>query len=273
LAVDAESLGRNTSSRVPSTTPFFAKEPSQHLGYWERSVPWNFKGEQVPYLERRRLRYALQDYMAEVIPFASFDGKRLLEIGSGSGIDSAEFAVNGALVVSLDFTDTGARSTRDTLAEAGATSSDVVRAGAQFLPFRDGVFDCVYSFGVLHHIPDVKQVLNQVSKKLVEGGELILMLYNKESLLYYYSILFLHGKTGLTEDDLVSRYSERVEGCPYTKAYTTREVNALLAKDFHGISVGTHFDVVDTPERRKVKLNLSSDLKLGWHLIVRARKT
>src|SRR5207245_5119976 len=104
-----------------------------------------------------RMRYELQDYMLEAIPFGSFKGKRLLEVGSGSGIDSAEFGRNGAEVVSLDFTETGTTATRDTLNEAGV-ASNVVRADARRLPFREEAFDCVYSFGVLHHVRAVSRI-------------------------------------------------------------------------------------------------------------------
>lgn len=249
-----------------------AKGSDVFVDYWERTVPWLFKDEKLLYRERRKLRYSLQDYMLEAIPFTSYKGKRVLEIGSGSGIDSAEFGRNGADVVSLDFTSTGAKSTKDTLGEAGVSSFNVVRAAAQNLPFRDGVFDCVFSFGVLHHIPNVEPVVREISMKLARGGELICMLYNKDSLLYAYSILFLHRAPGLTEDELVSMYSERVEGCPYTKAYTKEEAGALLADDFREVSTSVHFNVIDTLTQRKVKLQLSDEYQLGWHVIARGRK-
>jgi len=249
-----------------------AKEGDAFIEYWEKTVPWIFKNEKLPYQERRRLRYELQDYMLEAIPFTEYGGKLVLEIGSGSGIDSAEFCRNGAEVVSLDFTETGAKSTRDTLSEAGLSSFDVVRAAAQSLPFKDGVFDCVYSFGVLHHIPDVGRVTKEISKKLAKRGELISMLYNKDSLLYAYSILFLHRGAGLSEDEAVSKYSERVEGCPYTKAYTKQDALDLLEDDFRGVSASIHYNVIDTGKRRKVKTQLSDEYQLGWHIIVRANK-
>jgi SAM-dependent methyltransferase len=242
------------------------------VDYWERTVPWIFKDEKLPYRERRRLRYSLQDYMLEAIPFGSYNGKLVLEIGSGSGIDSAEFGRNGADVVSLDFTETGTKSTKDTLAQAGVSSFNVVRAAAQRLPFRDGVFDCVYSFGVLHHVPDVGPVIEEISKKLTTRGELVCMLYNRDSLLYAYSILFLHRAAGLSEEEMVSRYSERVEGCPYTKAYTKEEARNLLADGFRDVSTSIHFNVIDTLTQRKVKLQLSDDYQLGWHVIVRAKR-
>jgi len=248
------------------------RQRTAFVDYWERNVPWTFKGEKIPYPERRRQRYALQDYMAKAIPFGSFKGKRILEIGSGGGIDSAEFGTNGAEVVSLDFTETGAKTTCNTLAEARVSSFNVVRAAAQNLPFRDGVFDCAYSFGVLHHIRNVGRVTKEIARALTKEGELICMLYNKDSLLYAYSILFLHRAKGLSENAAVCRYSERIEGCPYTKAYTKKDARDLLADDFRGISTSIHYNVVDTRVQRKVKVQLSDHYELGWHIVVRARK-
>ncbi len=264
------SFSEDHESKAPDAS--LVKNKAEFAEYWERTVPWTFKSEKLSYAERRRLRYELQDYMSEAIPFSSFKGKRVLEIGSGSGIDSAEFARNGAQVVSLDFTETGTRTTRDTLAEAGVGPSDVVRAAAQNLPFKDGVFDSVYSFGVLHHIPDVDDAVDELTRKLKEDGEVVFMVYNKESLLYYYSILFLHGGIGLSEDVLVSQYSERIEGCPYTRAYTADEVRSLLSKHYQEPLVAACFNVVDTPQRRKVKIDLPDNVRLGWHLVARAKR-
>ncbi len=209
--------------------------------------------------------------MTGAIPFGSYRGKRVLEIGSGSGIDSAEFGRNGAEVVGLDFTKTGASSTRDTLNEAGL-SSNVVRAMAQSLPFREDAFDCVYSFGVLHHIPDVRRPMQEIKRVLSSGGDFICMLYNKNSLLYAYSILFLHRKDGLNEDELVSRYSERVEKCPYTKAYDKEEISDLLGNEFCDLTTQVHYNTIDTSTQRKVKIQLSEAYELGWHIIAKAKK-
>ncbi len=246
------------------------KHRRQFLEYWEQSVPWTFKDQRKTYEERRRLRYELQDYMHDVIPFRAYRSKLLLEVGSGSGIDSAEFGRNGAEMVSVDFTENGVTTTRDTLKEAGLIPN-VIRAAAQNLPFREDVFDCVYSFGVLHHIPDVRSVTKEISRLIKRDGELICMLYNRESLLYAYSILFLHSTEGLTKEELTSRYSERIEGCQYTKAYTKDEAIRIFDDDFHDITVGVHYNVIDLPAKRKCKLNIADEHELGWHMIVKAK--
>jgi ubiquinone/menaquinone biosynthesis C-methylase UbiE len=156
--------------------------------------------------------------MQSAIGFDKHGSEMVLEIGSGGGIDSAEFGRHGAQVISLDFTKTATRTTQGTLVEAGVVPR-VVRASAEALPFRDASFDCTYSFGVLHHLPNVDAVVREISRVLKPDGQVICMLYNKDSLLYAYSILFLHKGEG-SEEELLRRYSERNLNCPYTRAYT-----------------------------------------------------
>ena len=155
--------------------------------------------------------------------------------------------------------------------EAGL-QPNVVRASARYLPFRDASFDCVYSFGVIHHIPEVDEVIDGAQRVLRHGGEMILMVYNRESLLYAYSILFAHRDEGLNEDQLVSRYSERILGCPYTRVYTKDELKGMLQQSFDPIAFSVHYDVIDLPDQRKFKLNTPDRYELGWHLMVSARR-
>ena len=56
------------------------------------------------------------------------------------------------------------------------------------LPFADGRFDVVFSHGVLHHVPDIKQAQNEIHRVLRPGGELVIMLYARWSLNYLVSI-------------------------------------------------------------------------------------
>lgn len=245
--------------------------PNEYVDYWEKAIPWRFTNENRPYEERRKMRYSLQDYMGESIGFERFKGRRVLEIGSGSGIDSAEFARNGAQVVSLDFTASGTQGTASLFKEA-ALIPNATRAGAHLLPFRNAAFDCVYSFGVLHHIPDVEPVIREIVRVLRPGGELICMLYNKASLLYAYSILFAHRDESRDEEQLVSMYSERMLGCPYTKAYTKDEARKLLSPYFEPIEVSVRYNVIDLRDQRKFKLGIPDSYELGWHLIIVAKR-
>lgn len=255
----------------PNPRPSSDGKDRSRMEYWEKSVPWSFQGENLGYEEKRQLRYSLQDYMHETIDFSSFKSKLVLELGSGGGVDSAEFARNGAEVFSVDFTETGSRTTRNLL-ESANLPANVVKSSILHLPFEREKFDCVYSFGVLHHIPEITTALEELWRVLKRGGEVICMLYNRESLLYAYSILWMHRNEGLDEQTLLNRYSEKTLGCPYTRAFTKQEVAELFSRHFHDVQVQVRYTVIDLPGKRKFKLNLPDQYELGWHLIVKGKR-
>ena len=235
--------------------------------FWEQGSPMSFIGENFSYEEKRKFRYSLQDYMHSTFKFDNFVGKSVLDLGCGAGIDSAEFARNGASVVSADFTRTATQSTQDLLREANLLAQ-VVQADATYLPFQNETFDCVYSFGVLHHIPDVEKAVVEIKRVLKPGGQVMAMLYNRDSLLYGYSVVYLRGiKEGLLEkltiDEVLSRYSERREDNPYTKVYTKAEARALFSRYFNSCSVKVRYNVIDLLEQRKVKVSLPDKYELG----------
>jgi ubiquinone/menaquinone biosynthesis C-methylase UbiE len=247
-------------------------------GVLGEKVPMSFSDKGYSYHEKREFRYKLQDYMHEVFQFHSYAGQLILDLGSGAGIDSAEFAKGGAEVVSLDLTESSTELTKNTLREAGVYErGHVIQAVGQKLPFRDGAFDCVYSFGVLHHIPDVKAVLSEIRRVLRPGGKIMAMLYHRDSLLYAYSIIYLHGiKEGLlsrySPEEILARFSERIEGCPYTKAYSKEEAYNLFKEYFKELEISVHYDVIDTEQERKLKLKIPRGYDLGWHLIIKGVK-
>ena len=246
------------------------------IQYWEQSTPMSFVPEKLSYEEKRNFRYSLQDYMHEVCEFDKYKGMQLLEIGCGSGIDTAEFARHGAIVTSTDLTGKSVELTRNLLKEIGL-SERVIQADAAKLPFEDKSFDCVYSYGVLHHIPDLETALAEIHRVLKPGGKLMVMLYHRDSLLYAYSIIYWRGiKEGmlkkLSEDELVSRYSERNEGCPYTRVFTQEEARKAFSPWFKDIQTKVRYNVIDTPHQRKVKISVPEEYELGWHLIVKGTK-
>lgn len=46
------------------------------------------------------------------------------------------------------------------------------------LPFKDNIFDYIYSVGVLHHTPDCKKAFQKLPGLLKNGGEIAIWLYN-----------------------------------------------------------------------------------------------
>ncbi len=245
--------------------------------FWNKAVPMTFVDKPKTYEEKRKFRYELQDYMHDVFKFENYKGKRVLEIGVGGGLDTSEFLRNGAQVVSIDFSELSVKSASQMIKET-ALEPNIFLSDATKIPFQDAQFDAVYSYGVIHHIPGVENVLDEIYRLLRPGGTFTGMVYNKDSLLYAYSIIYLHGikdellAKGMNEDDLAAKFSERFTENQYTKMYTKDSLKSLLDKHFENISIGTYYDVIDTPEKRKVKFTAENQKDLGWHLIFKATK-
>ena len=249
--------------------------------YWEEATPMNFSAEKWSYIQKRDFRYNLQDYMYESFGFQDFKGQRVLEVGCGSGLDAIEFAKNGAIVTAVDITDNAIQQTMQNSIEAGVSITVMPTLQSQFLPFPNDSFDLVYSFGVLHHIPDVEVMLQEIRRVLKPCGKFMGMVYNKDSLLFAYSIIYLHGiknKKYLdsfslgTIDKLTAQYSERIENCPYTKAYTKKEARELFGNYFKEVEIEVKYNVLDLPGERKVKIDIDDKWELGWHLIIKGVK-
>jgi len=263
----------------PDTYPYSGTLDDRKIReFWSKAVPMTFEDKPRTYEEKRRFRYELQDYMHEAFRFNSFAGKKVLEIGVGAGIDTAEFLRNGAEIVGVDFSPLATRSAKLLLKEANL-EGHILLTDARYLPFRDSQFDVVYSFGVIHHIPNISEVLQQVRRVLRPGGLFTGMVYNRDSLLYSYSILYLRGvkegliAQGMSEIEIASKFSERFTGNMYTKAYTKDEIGNLLQRFFSRVRVDTYYNVIDTVDKRKVKFQVETGQNdLGWHLVFRAVK-
>lgn len=100
--------------------------------------------------------------------------KVALDIGCGSGADLLRFAEEGFETVGLDLA--------DTIDEAYANTRHIPRintmqANLYHLPFRQGTFDVVYAFGVIHHLPNPYQGFQRLVEMVKPGGWVLLYVY------------------------------------------------------------------------------------------------
>jgi len=102
----------------------------------------------------------------------TLSGGRVLDLGCGSGRYAKR--VRSSYL--------GVDHSGEMVKKASCVGS-VVRADAGGLPFRDDSIPVVVASGLLEHLPNLAQVLVEVRRILVEGGELI-VLQPCENLLY-----------------------------------------------------------------------------------------
>ena len=101
-------------------------------------------------------------------------GKRVLDLGCGTGRQSAAAVRAGDRVVSADFSFEMARATRERiLRECPGAAPAVVVADAQNPPFRPGAFDAVMALGVVGFVPDRPAMLREARALLRPGGTLV----------------------------------------------------------------------------------------------------
>jgi len=102
-------------------------------------------------------------------------GKRVLDIGSGAGMDSLVAALmvgpEGS-VTGIDMTPEMIEKARKGAAELGLNNVTFVEGEAETLPFDDSSFDVVLSNSVIDLIPDKDAVFGEIYRVLVPGGRI-----------------------------------------------------------------------------------------------------
>ncbi|MDA2915345.1 class I SAM-dependent methyltransferase [Nitrospinae bacterium AH_259_B05_G02_I21] len=100
--------------------------------------------------------------------------KVALDVGCGVGADLLRFAQEGIEVVGIDLTETVDVAYRNT---SHVPTIHIVQANLHRLPFRPATFQVVYSFGVLHHLPNPKGGFGCLVEMALPGGWVLIYVY------------------------------------------------------------------------------------------------
>ncbi|MFZ1946609.1 MAG: methyltransferase domain-containing protein [bacterium] len=84
-------------------------------------------------------------------------GKRILEVGSGTGLVSLALARRGAKVTLCDISPAALEFSRTAFARAGS-EGETVQGSILDLPFEDGAFDVTWNAGVIEHFEGAEQL-------------------------------------------------------------------------------------------------------------------
>ncbi len=172
-------------------------------------------------------RYRLEPYIVSFADFNCSTGRDVLEIGLGLGADHERFALAGAKLYGIDLTPRAVEITRHRLEMQGLIS-DLRVGDAEALPFPDGSFDVVYSWGVIHHSPNTAQAAREILRVLKPGGSFRVMVYQTWSLVGLMLWLRYGLARGRPLTPMAEIYSEYLES-PGTKSYTCHEAAQLFA--------------------------------------------
>jgi 2-polyprenyl-3-methyl-5-hydroxy-6-metoxy-1,4-benzoquinol methylase len=119
----------------------------------------------------------LADVLGPLMNIQSFAGKDILDIGSGTGRWLRIFHELGAKTIAAVEPSPAIEVAKKNTAECENISYHNVTGDK--LPA--GPYDYVYSYGVIHHIPEPDPVIARAFEVLKPGGHVVLWLYGREN--------------------------------------------------------------------------------------------
>jgi ubiquinone/menaquinone biosynthesis C-methylase UbiE len=103
---------------------------------------------------------------------------RILEIGCGTGQMSLYLARANRIVIGADFSRASLRLGVEAARRFGLDQVQFIETDLHHPGLRAGVFDVVYSSGVLHHTPDPSEAFARIVRLARPGGMIVLGVYN-----------------------------------------------------------------------------------------------
>lgn len=212
---------------------------------------------------------------SHIVPFSNFPawkGKTVLEIGCGLGTMAINFARNGASYTGIELSEDSleiAKKRFEVYNQTGEFFAGNAENLSEFLPKR--TYDLVYSFGVIHHSPNPRKILEEARLYMNKDSIIKVMIYSKNS---WKDIMIENGFD----------QPEAQFGCPIAYTYTKDEATKL----FEGFEIlemtQDHiFPYQVEPYRRNeyIKVpwfeNMPDDMfkalerRLGWHMLITAK--
>lgn len=116
-----------------------------------------------------------------ILPEHFYAGKICLDAGCGQGAISSIISKKSKKLHSIDIGEKALESAKKNVSNIDNVIFE--KASLLNLPFENNTFDFVVSNGVIHHTPDPKRALGELSRVLKSEGELLLGIYGKKGML------------------------------------------------------------------------------------------
>jgi ubiquinone/menaquinone biosynthesis C-methylase UbiE len=259
---------RDEIPEPPGTKAYFTEIDRRFLASARKYMPWR----NIPF--------------DSIIPFEELLDKDVLEIGVGQGTHALLLAGHSRSFTGIDLTSHAAETTKRRL-ELFKFPGKVVQMDAEDMDFADNSFDFVWSWGVIHHSADTRQVLKEMSRVLRPGGKCAVMIYHR-SWWYFYICALLKGlvQGQLRSQGSLHAVNQSATDGAIARYYTRREWEAMSRDLFTVESTqiyGLKTDVIPLPYgplKRFVEHRLpdgfsrflTNKLRMGSFLVVQMRK-
>jgi SAM-dependent methyltransferase len=246
--------------------------------YWDRR-PCNIRhsrqevGTEAYFNEVEDRKYFVEPHIPAFADFPRWKGKKVLEIGCGIGTDATNFARAGANYSAIELSAASLELARKRFSvfsldgqffQGNAESVDTVVGQSNF--------DLIYSFGVIHHTPNPRAVIESARRIIAPDGELRIMLYAENS---WKNIMIDAGYD----------QPEAQSGCPIAFTYTEDTVRELLAGQFQATEIYQdhifpyiiekyiRYEYEPQPWFKAMPEDMFRALekKLGWHMMIVAK--
>src|SRR5215471_18974227 len=150
--------------------------------YWDRR-PCNIRHSPKPVETREYFdevewrKYFVEPHIPAFAQFPRWRGKRVLEIGCGIGTDSINFARYGADLTIVELSQNSLDLTRQRF-EVFGLNARFIQGNAEeldrLIPAGE-TFDLIYSFGVIHHSPNPRKIVQSLRRLMRPDSQLRLM--------------------------------------------------------------------------------------------------
>jgi SAM-dependent methyltransferase len=161
-------------------------------------------------------KYLVEPHIPNFADFENWNGKSVLEIGCGIGTDAVNFARAGAHYSGIELSEESLEIARERF-NVFDLVGNLQLGDAENLEstYTGKTFDLIYSFGVLHHTPNIENALRSIRKLAHENSIIKIMVYAKNS---WKQVMI---NAGLDQP-------EAQFGCPIANSYSKDEISKLL---------------------------------------------
>lgn len=257
--------------------------------FWNNR-PCNIKHSTKPigskeyFAEVRSKKMFVEPHILGFADFSKYKGKRVLEVGCGIGTAAYYFCDAGVSeYVGIDLSFNSVVLCKQHLEYCYGGNEDEnqeqIRSVFEWNIEEDltalhpeylNHFDLIYSFGVLHHTPNIEKCLGNIQKLLTFDGDFKLMLYAKNS----WKNFMINGELDQPEAQF---------GCPIANTYTKEDViELLISNGFYNVRIQQDhifkykvdlyvrgiYEEEDWFGVMSQKMKDILDKNLGWHLCI-----